>query len=391
MALAQPVVAGRLTAWWAAELRRIDAGSPRLAGALRALERRSVALAVVASCLWGAAAAPMFGVASDADVLLAASRRGPWLDVFADPIVQVGPVHLGLVALLAGVGNLLHVAEPAAVGGGLALLVALGTAAVTRAAGAVRARQLAAVLTVLLAGPLVVTTVAGHQEDLLVALLLLGAAIVAGRRSPGLAAAVGSGALVGMAGGFKLWGVLGVACLLLHADRRRLLAAAGAAVGVLLLLYGPFLLWGEVRTFEFAWSVRDFSPLSFVVDEGTAFGWPLRVLQAALAVGVAAFVARYRRSWWAVPAAVISVRLLTDPATFTYYGATPALVVACVAWAVAPTAGAAAARVVPFCLVATYVGYAVNGPVAAALSAALYGGLAWVACRRAPSAVPAAA
>lgn len=63
------------------------------------------------------------------------------------------------------------------------------------------------------------------------------------------------------------------------------------------------------------------------VPQGTAFGWPLRLVQAALAVSAGIAVARALRhsphAIWVVLLAVVAVRLLLDPILLSYYLAEP--------------------------------------------------------------------
>jgi hypothetical protein len=60
-----------------------------------------------------------------------------------------------------------------------------------------------------------------------------------------------------------------------------------------------------------------------VLPLGTAFGWPFRILQGALAVGAGVGAARLlrhsRHALWVVPLAVVAARLLLDPVLNAYY------------------------------------------------------------------------
>ena len=111
--------------------------------------------------------------------------------------------------------------------------------------------------------------------------------------------------------------------LLLTPRLRR--AALGAAVeGVVVLAQlAPFALAGRMRMFEHEWRVTSGTLLGLVLAPGTHFGWPLRLLQASLAVGAGAVVATtMRRSLhavWLVPLTVVVLRVLLDPVSFGWY------------------------------------------------------------------------
>jgi hypothetical protein len=73
----------------------------------------------------------------------------------------------------------------------------------------------------------------------------------------------------------------------------------------------------------FRWTVSSQSLISLVVARGTSFGWPLRLLQGAVAVGAGVAVARAargsRHAIWLVPGVVVLARLLIDPLDSGYY------------------------------------------------------------------------
>jgi hypothetical protein len=88
-------------------------------------------------------------------------------------------------------------------------------------------------------------------------------------------------------------------------------------------LLAPFALFGSVRMFAHDWRVASGTLLSLVMHTGAQFGWPLRILQAACAIGAGAALAwRWRRSphaLWLVPGAVALVRIVLDPVSFGWY------------------------------------------------------------------------
>ena len=134
--------------------------------------------------------------------------------------------------------------------------------------------------------------------------------------------AAGAGSLLALAAGLKLWGVLGVPVLLLCSEPRRRMLAAGLFAALVAIAYAPFLLLGEVNTFEFRWPVD--SPLLHpFADADGLFPWPLRILQGLAAVALGAAVAVRMRNRvhveWALPLAIVIVRIVLDPLPHYYF------------------------------------------------------------------------
>ncbi|MDX6370931.1 MAG: hypothetical protein QOG93_2433, partial [Gaiellaceae bacterium] len=102
-------------------------------------------------------------------------------------------------------------------------------------------------------------------------------------------------------------------------------AFVGALVesGVVVAMLAPFMLAGSFRIFQHEWRVATGTLLGLVVTPGTHFGWPLRLLQAALALSAGAAVALVLRrsihALWLAPLAVVIVRLVLDPLSFGWY------------------------------------------------------------------------
>jgi hypothetical protein len=205
----------------------------------------------------------------------------------------------------------------------------------------------------LICGPLAGVGVAGHFEEPLIAGLLLLAALRA-KEGQDTSAAL----WLAMASGFKLWGLLGVPILLLGATRPALLRRLAIFGVACAALYLPFFLFGTVRTFDFSWPVWPSATVGFFLT-GRPFSWQLRMLQGALVcVGGAGLALRKSVPAWALPTAVIAIRLLFDPEQVPYYWV--ALVVCLVvgAWAgvqqrwtltwTLTTAGALLALVMPY-------------------------------------------
>ena len=196
-----------------------------------------------------------------------------WLNVFADPNVQVGPLQLALFRL----GDL---------AGMLALLVQLGTAALLWVtAGRLLTDQRIRLTVCLVAVAIGLTYGAyqdGHPAQVVVPLLWVLAACDAreGR-------VVRAGVLVGLSAGFEVWGALGVVVFLLAPRVRAAMTGVATQACVSAALFLPFVVAGEFRMFDYRWRVNGDTLLSLVVEPGTDFTWSMRLLQgiAALAAG----------------------------------------------------------------------------------------------------------
>jgi hypothetical protein len=234
---------------------------------------------------------------------------GGWADTFADPKLQSGPLQL---AVFGAVHDL----------AALAFLIELGVAAlllhVLGRLGLSDRTRLAIGLLAVMAGLTHIAFVDGHPAEAIVPLLW----VLAGLRARE-GRVLSAGALVGLSAGFELWGVLGVAVLLLAPRLTRALAGACVQAAVVAAMLAPFALAGTLRMFDHEWRTTSGTLAGLVVGPGAHFGWSLRLAQAALAVGVGATLAlRLRRSLhslWLVPLVVALVRLLLDPVSFGWY------------------------------------------------------------------------
>jgi hypothetical protein len=232
-----------------------------------------------------------------------------WASTFADPMLQSGPLQLvvfGAFRHLTALALLLELAVAAL------LLYVLGRLRVSDPV-----RLLVGVLAVA-AGLTQGAFIDGHPAEALVPLMWVLAGIWAREGK-----AARAGALVGLSAGLELWGVLGVPVLLLAPRFRRVVLGGVVEAGVVVAMLAPFALFGSFRMFDHEWRVATDTLLSIVIAPGTAFGWPLRLLQSALALAAgAALVFVLRRSvhaLWAAPLAVVIVRLALDPLAFGWY------------------------------------------------------------------------
>ena len=232
-----------------------------------------------------------------------------WSHTFSDPMLQSGPLQLMVFGAVRNLAALAFVVEL----GVAALLVAV----LGRLGVAVRWR-LTAGLVAVGAGLTHLAFVDGHPAEAVVPLLWLLAALWA--RDDRMIAA---GALIGVAAGLELWGILGGIVLLVAPRLRRAPLGLCVAGIVVVAQLAPFAIAGELRTFNHRWDVTTGTFLSLLVAPGTHFSWPLRLVQAALAVGAGGAVAlRLRRSVhavWLAPLAVVLVRILLDPVSFGWY------------------------------------------------------------------------
>jgi hypothetical protein len=232
-----------------------------------------------------------------------------WSNTFSDPLLQSGPVQLVLFGAVRNLTALAFVLELAVAA---LLLYVLGKVQV-----ADRIRLLVGVLAVA-AGLTQAAFVDGHPAEAIVPLLWVLAGLAAREDR-----VIRAGALIGLSAGFELWGVLGAVLLLLAPRLKRAFVGGLVEAGVVLAMLTPFALAGSFRMFDHEWRVATGTILSLVVEPGTHFGWPLRLVQSALALAVgAALATRLRRSvhaLWLAPLGLVIVRLVLDPLAFGWY------------------------------------------------------------------------
>jgi len=248
------------------------------------------------------------------------SMLGPEvLDVFAAPGVQMGPVYLLFIGVLTtavdavGLPVLFTVAAVQAIGIAWFALFTTRRWAVELGAAPLRA-QWGVVAPMAFGGLLAESIGNGHPEEIFLGLLFANIALMAQR---GAGARVG--ALVGLATGIKLWGLLAAPVLLVGRAPRTIMWRVVAALAVALAFYLPFFLFGEVNTFSFRWGNTS-TPLSMLAHEWGLSDWGMRLIQGgAVAVVGSAVAWRRRGSGLAVVLTIIAVRLVLDPLLMTYY------------------------------------------------------------------------
>ena len=234
---------------------------------------------------------------------------GGWANTFADPQLQSGPLQLAVFGAIRDLGA-------------LAFLIELGVAAllvhVLGRLGLSDRARLAVGLLAVASGLTHIAFVYGHPADAVIPLVWVLAGLWA-RQDRVFAA----GAVVGLSAGLELWGVLGVAVLLLAPRLTRALAGACVQAAVVVAMLAPFALAGTFRMFDHEWRVTSGTVLGLIVGPGAHFSWPLRLAQASLAVGAGGALAfalrRSAHALWLVPLAVALVRLVLDPVSFGWY------------------------------------------------------------------------
>jgi hypothetical protein len=243
-----------------------------------------------------------------------------WPRAYTSPLVQAGPLELALDGTLWRLSRF-----PVA----LALISDLLVAVLFVVGVRVFAGRKALPLAVACAGAVALGIVTnpytlGHFAEPIAAILWLFAA-----RDARNGRVLRAGLLVGLSAGFEPWGLLGVAVLCLAPDLRAAARGALVAVGIVVVQFAPFMLGGHFHMLDYHWHVTG-GPLHLLIP-GRSFGWPLRVLQAAVTFAIAGLlIARRVRFVYAaifiVPAAAAIVRLSIDPMGTYYYWDLPLVI-----------------------------------------------------------------
>jgi len=246
---------------------------------------------------------------------------GGWAQTYSDPALQVGPLQLVVLGALDIVADLVGISSTRLIGALFGAVVVALFWLIARRLLDGRGGRWALTAAVLAPVALSYTFDAyrdGHPAQAIVPLLwvLAGIQLRTGR-------AWLAGVLIGVAAGFEVWGILGVAILVLAPRPLDAVRAFAVATLVPLALLAPFALAGDFGMFEYRWVVNGDTLLSLLVEPGTAFTWPLRVLQGAAALLAGAAVAwslrRSAAALWAAPLALVAVRLALDPVRYPWY------------------------------------------------------------------------
>jgi hypothetical protein len=238
-----------------------------------------------------------------------------WADTFADPSLQVGPLQLALLWLGDRIGGLAFLAYAIEVGL-VALLVFVAGRLLHDRPRCVPAQGLVGLAAVAL-GLTADADGYGHPAQVAVPLLWVLAGLETRRGRT-----VRGGALLGLSAGLEVWGLLGAPVLLLAPRVRRAVGGLAAQAALVGALYLPFVLAGEFRMFDYHWKVESGTLVHFLFPAGSEFPWTLRLVQGAAGVLAGAAVAlalrRSVRAVWAIPFAVVGVRVLLDPTQVSY-------------------------------------------------------------------------
>ena len=238
-----------------------------------------------------------------------------WDRAFSNPAIQVGPLQLAFFGSLAD--------EEITIAIVLGVVTALLVVAAARAAGVRNAGLRAGVgLLAVVMGLTWMADRSGHPADVMLPLIWVIAADQARRGHKWRA-----GLLIGLCAGVETWGILGVAVFAFAPRLRDAAVSTLVAAATALALFLPFVLGGHFEMLSLVWKVDQPSLMSMIVPVGTHFGWALRVVQAAVAIGAGVAVARALRhsphAIWAAPLAIVAARLLLDPLLNWYYLAAP--------------------------------------------------------------------
>ncbi len=371
----------RLRSRWSAAA----AASPRAAAVLEWLGQRPGPVLLGLGALLGALVQPLAAGGDARWIGLAGDRllSPDGIDVFDDPGLQVGPTYLLLVGALRAGARALGLSVWSVTGAVLSVLVVGGVLLALRWAGSGLVARWAVGLPLIVGGALSEALMSGHPEELGVGVLLVLAALAARRGSVVLAPL-----LVGLAASSKLWGVIGVALLLMalpagRAGIRALATRAAVVTAVGAIAYVPFFVAGDVRTFGFVWAVDPYSAVGMLTGLSGVAPFSLRLVQVVLSVGLGLLLLRRGAEPAVVVLGMVATRLLTDPLALDYYFAALVLLVLLAAWSGTRVAGGTV-RLVAVVLVPVEVlgAYAVPDPALGVLHLGLLAAVL-VGCLRA--------
>lgn len=311
----------RLRQWWRDELGVLRVGEGRGPRALRwVYARPGVVLLPVAALGPG-----FFGAAipwGDAGLFREAgeSMLGThFFDVFSSDVLQIGPLYLLLVGVLAtivgviGLPVLFTVAAVQSAGLAWYALHLAGRWSDELDADA-RAARWGVVTPIVFFGVLAESIGNGHPEELFLGLAMAHLVLLARHGAAGRC-----GLLLGAAIGVKLWAVLGAPLMLVRRGVRPVVVTGVVSVALTAAAYAPFYLLGDVNTFSFTWGSGP-APFGLHLTSAALGGWGFRIVQSALVVLVTGIVAwRWPGTGLTPILALVTTRLLLDPMLHMYY------------------------------------------------------------------------
>lgn len=247
-----------------------------------------------------------------------------WRHVYADPQLQVGPLHLVIYGVLAVLSELLGAQVETVLSVAIQTGYCAGLVLVARVLlGRSKPGWLDASL-VLAAVALAMSWRAfatGHFMEGAIPLLWMMAAADLKK-----AAFLRSGIWLILASSLKMWGVLGAAMFLLVPNPRKALLGSVILASGLAIVYGPFVLFGRFEMLSFSWRVLDPGPLtSWYFQPGDTVGWLARGLQALCVVSVGLGCAYWWRKndsphvAWSIVLIMTVLKVCVDPVAQDYH------------------------------------------------------------------------
>lgn len=257
---------------------------------------------------------------------------GRFADVWANPDVQTGPLHLllfGLNDILSGwLGYPLEMGITVAVSVGLTAAALITFRVVCRSIGRhpTPGFEFYFGVMMILGGFTFEAATSAHPGEGFIPLLWILVGLSARSQRP-----VRAGLLLGIAAAVKPWGALGVPLLLVDPVIRHSLIGMATGVGVTAAAYVPVALGGSSSGLVgYRWTVHPQSPLILFVEPDSPFTWTMRLAQALFVVTAGALVSiigrRSPRVVWLCPLALAALRYLSDPLDYHYYWLTAGLI-----------------------------------------------------------------
>ncbi len=248
-----------------------------------------------------------------------------WADALSYELVQTGPLQLLFSGLIGGIADLLGSSLGAVLSPVAQTLFLVSLVLVARSVMDPEAKrawplgEAGLVVVAVATGLAYAAYYWGQQADGAICLLWVLIALYTTRGKPGRAAL-----LLGVSIALKPWGALGLPLLFLQGSIRRFPRSAAIALGTGAAFYVPFFIFGDVRMFSFdEWLVWPDSVWAWVVGTGASFTWSMRLVQAGLILVTGSMIAWRSRgkaaAIWAVPTAILALRIATDPVMWPWY------------------------------------------------------------------------